>query len=321
MKKSTILTVILALMAMAGVGVQQTWAQAEKPFPTRQVNYMVCFDPGGQSDRAARVQQPLLEKILKQKVIVDYKIGGGGALGWRELSRARPDGYTIAGFNVPHIILQPLQQEVGYKTEQIIPVVIFQKTPLGLTVLKTSQYKTFKEFIAYAKKNPGKITIGGSGAFSGYHMAALLLEKKAGVKFTYVPFTGTAPQITAFLGGHIDAIMGNSDDLVVHRDKINVLAFATEKRFPGYPNVPTFKELKIDMVESIDRGVAVPPKTPAYIIKKLEDAFLKVARDPALQAEMKKQGFVPVAVGHEESKAYVAKMTARYKELTAGLKK
>ena len=113
MKKSTILTVILALMAMAGVGVQQTWAQAEKPFPTRQVNYMVCFDPGGQSDRAARVQQPLLEKILKQKVIVDYKIGGGGALGWRELSRARPDGYTIAGFNVPHIILQPLQQEVG----------------------------------------------------------------------------------------------------------------------------------------------------------------------------------------------------------------
>ena len=200
-------------------------------------------------------------------------------------------------------------------------MVIFQKTPLGLTVLKTSQYKTFKEFIAYAKKNPGKITIGGSGAFSGYHMAALLLEKKAGVKFTYVPFTGTAPQITAFLGGHIDAIMGNSDDLVVHRDKINVLAFATEKRFPGYPNVPTFKELKIDMVESIDRGVAVPPKTPAYIIKKLEDAFLKVARDPALQAEMKKQGFVPVAVGHEESKAYVAKMTARYKELTAGLKK
>ncbi len=321
MRKRMILACVFAAMIAAWIGVQQAGAQQEKPFPTRQINYMICFDPGGQSDRVARLQQPLLEKALKQKVIVDYKIGGGGALGWRELSRAKPDGYTVAGFNIPHIILQPLQQEVGYKTEQIVPVVIFQKTPLALAVLKTSPYKTFKEFIDHAKKNPGKVTIGGSGAFSGYHMAALRLEKLIGAKLTYVPFTGTAPQITAFLGGHIDAIVGTSDDLTIHRDKMRVFAFATDKRFSGFPDVPTFKELKMDLVEAVDRGVAVPPKTPDYIIRKLEAAYLEVAKSPEIQAEMKRQGFIPVAMGHDDSKAYLAKMTAIYKELTAGLKK
>jgi len=321
MRKSIISVVVMVTLVLAWAGLSQVGAQQEKPFPTRQVNYMICFDPGGQSDRVARLQQPLLEKALKQKVIIDYKVGGGGALGWRELTRAKPDGYTVAGFNIPHIILQPLQQEVGYKTEQIVPVVIFQKTPLSLAVLKTSPHKTYKEFIDHAKNNPGKVTVGGSGTFSGYHMAALRLEKLAGVKLTYVPFTGTAPQITAFLGGHIDAIIGTSDDLTIHRDKVRVFAFATDKRFSGFPDVPTFKELKIDLVEAVDRGVAVPPKTPDYIIKKLEAAYLDVAKSPEIQAEMKRQGFIPVAIGHEESKAYVAKMTAIYKELTAGLKK
>lgn len=307
------------LFALAFLGTPG-WGQ-EKPYPTRQITYTVCFDPGGQSDREARRYQPLLDKLLGQKVIVDYKVGGGGALGWRELTRAKPDGYSIAGFNVPHIILQPLQQEVGYKTEQIVPIAIFQRTPLALSVLNTSPYKTYKEFIEYAKKNPGAVTIGGSGSFSGYQMAVLKLEKLTGAKFTYVPFTGSAPQMTAFLGGHVNAVFGASDDLTRFKDKVRVLGFATDKRFSEFPDVPTLKELGVDMFEAVDRGIAVPPKTPDYIIKKLEAAFLDIARRPEIQAEMTKQGFIPVAIGHEESKAYIQRMTAIYKEITAGMKK
>jgi tripartite-type tricarboxylate transporter receptor subunit TctC len=321
MKKSLLALAVLSLVAGFLMASHEAWSQAEKAYPTRQITYMICFDPGGQSDRVARMQQPHLDKAFKQKVIIDYKVGGGGALGWRELTKAKPDGYTVAGFNIPHVILQPLQQEVGYKTEQIVPVVIFQRTPLGLAVLKTSPHKTYKDFIDYAKKNPGKVTIGGSGTFSGYHMAALRLEKLTGAKFTYVPFTGSAPQMTAFLGGHIDAVFGASDDLTIHKDKMRVFAFAMDKRFPEYPDVPTFKEINIDLEEAVDRGVAVPPNTPDYIIKKIEAAYLEVARLPAVQAEMKRQGFIPVAIGHEESVAYTKKMTALYKELTADLKK
>ena len=321
MGKKMIFSFAIIPTLIIGINLPQIWAQAEKPYPTKSINYLVTFDPGGQSDREARRQQPHLERILGQKVLIDYKVGGGGALGWRELVRSKPDGYLMAGINIPHIILQPLQQEVGYKTEQIVPVSFFQRTPLGLAVLNTSSFKTLQELLEYAKKNPGALTIGGSGTFSGHHMATLRLEKLGGIKFTYVPFTGAAPQIMAYLGGHVAAIFGNSDDLVKYKDKTRVLAFASDKRFPDYPESPTFKELGIDMVEAIDRGIAVPPGTPDYIIKKLATAFVEIANNSEIQTDMRKQGFVPLAMGHEESKAQLEKMTAIYKELAAGLKK
>jgi len=316
------LAAVLVVAVVLGFSFMQGQAPAqEKVFPTRQLTYLVCFDPGGQSDRGARLYQPHLDKVLGHKVIIDYKVGGGGALGWRELARTKPDGYTFAGFNIPHIILQPLQQDVGYKTEQIVPVMIFQRTPLGLAVLNTSPFKTMKDFLDHAKKNPGAVSIGGSGSFSGYHMATLRFEKLTGTKITYVPFTGSAPQMTAFLGGHITAIFGASDDLTIHKDKLRVLGFATNERFPGFPDAPTLKEQGVDMAEAVDRGVAVPPGTPDPIIKKLESAFLQVANMPEIRAEMTRQGFIPMAMGHAESKAYLEKMTALYKDLAAGIKK
>lgn len=321
--KSRRVTIVVSLCLaalLAGSGAGPAWSQ-EKTFPSRALTYMVCFDPGGQSDREARRQAPLLEKYLGQKVVIDYKIGGGGALGWRELTKARPDGHTFAGFNIPHVILQPLQQDVGYKTEQIIPVFIFHKTPLALAVLETSPYKTLKDVIEFARKNPGALTVGGSGSFSGYHMATLRFEKLIGAKLTYVPYTGAAPQMTSFLGGHVVAVFGASDDLTRYKDKVRILGFATEKRFPGFPNVPTLKEQGIDMVEGVDRGVAVPPNTPANAIKKLEAAFMSIASKPEFQEEQRKNGFIPLAIGHEEAKAYLKKMTALYKDLAAGLKK
>jgi tripartite-type tricarboxylate transporter receptor subunit TctC len=293
----------------------------DKAYPAKSITYLVTFDPGGQSDREARRQQPLLEKILGQKVVVDYKVGGGGALGWSELVRAQPDGYLMAGINIPHIILQPLQQQTGYATEQIVPVAIFQRTPLALAVLKTAPYKDIKEFLAAVKEKPGDISIGGSGTFSGHHVATLRLQKLAGTKFNYVPFTGAAPQITAFLGGHVNAVFGNSDDLVKHADSIRVLAVADESRFFGFPDTPTFKESGIDMVESIDRGIGLPPKTPDAVVRKLEAAFMQIAKDPAIQEQMKKEGFVPLSLGHEQSKAHIEKMTAVYKDIVKDIKK
>jgi tripartite-type tricarboxylate transporter receptor subunit TctC len=313
-------TILIMSLALA-VGLAEPGLAQDKPYPTKSITYLVTFDPGGQSDREARRQQPLLEKSLGQKVIVDYKVGGGGALGWSELVRSQPDGYLMAGINIPHIILQPLQQQTGYTTEQIVPVAIFQRTPLALAVLKTAPYKDIKEFLAAAKSKPGDISIGGSGTFSGHHVATLRLQKLAGTKFNYVPFTGAAPQITAFLGGHVNAIFGNSDDLVKHADSIRVLAVADDQRFFGFPDTPTFKESGIDMAESIDRGIGLPPKTPDAVVKKLEAAFLQIAKDPAIQEQMKKEGFVPLALGHQESKAHIEKMTAVYKDIVKDIKK
>jgi tripartite-type tricarboxylate transporter receptor subunit TctC len=308
---------VIALAALVALPAKAPAAD----YPTKQITYQITFDPGGQSDREARRQQPYLEKLLGQKVLIDYKVGGGGALGWRELTRAKPDGYFVSGFNIPHIILQPLQQEVGYKTEQIVPVAIFQRTPLALIVQQNSPFKTVQEFVEYGKKNPGSLTMGGTGPFSNHHMATLRLQKVSGAKLTYVPFTGSAPMMTAVLGGHVSGTFANSDDLVRFKDQIRVLGFCTDQRFPEFASVPTFKEMGLDIVLATDRGVAVPPGTPEPIIQKLESAFLEIAKNPEIQAEMKKQGFVPVAMGHKESKAYIEKTTAIFKELVADLKK
>lgn len=289
-------------------------------YPARQLTYLIPFDPGGQSDVEARRQQPHLSRILGQQVIIDYKVGGGGAIGWRELVKSKPDGYVFAGFNIPHTILQPLQQNVGYKTEQLVPVALFQRTPVGLAVPETSPYKTLKEFIEEAKKEPGKLTVGGSSFFSGPHFATMLFDKLAGIKLSYVPFTGAAPQITALLGGHTDAGMSFSNDLVRFKDKLRILAMATEERMAEFPDVPTFKELGFNIVEAVDRGVIVPPNTPKEVIAKLEAAFLEIARNPEIQAEMKKQGFVPLAMGAAETKAYLDKLTANYKTMFEEIK-
>lgn len=315
MMQRKLFTLSMALITLlSAFWVDGVIAQTQS-YPFRQLSYLIPFDPGGQSDVEARRQQPHLSRILGQQVIIDYKVGGGGALGWRELVKAKPDGYLFAGFNIPHVILQPLQQDVGYKTEQLLPVAIFQKTPVGLAVPINSPYKTLKDFIDAAQKEPGKLTVGGSSFFSGPHFAVMVLDKLANITLGYVPFTGSAPQITALLGGHTDAGMTFSNDLVRFKDKLQILALATEDRMSEFPNVPTFRELGYDIVEAVDRGVIVPPNTPKEIIKKLEDTFLEIAANPEIRAEMIKQGFVPVSMGAADSKAYLDKLTVQYRTL------
>lgn len=285
------------------------------------LTYLICFEPGGQSDIEARRQQPHLERLLGRKVVIDYKVGGGGALCWSELARSRPDGSVVAGINVPHIILQPLQQEAGYRTEQIEPVAFFQSTPLGLAVLASSPYRTLADLLEAAREKPGEISVGGSGTFTGHHVATARLERLAGVDLAYVPFNGAAPQMTAFLGGHVTAVFANSNDLTKYAGRIRVLALAAEERFRGLPDVPTFRELGIDLVERIDRGVGVPAGTPEPVIRELEAAFLRIAEDAAIRARMEEEGFVPLALGREESKRHIAALSEVYRTVAEDLRR
>jgi len=276
-------------------------------YPNKPITYQIPFGPGGQSDLEARRQQPLLEKELGVKIIIQYKPGGGGSIGWANLVKQKPDGYFISGINIPHIILQPLARgNAGYKTEQLKPIALFQATPIGLAVLNDSPFKTLEDLIAYAKKNPAAVICGGSGTWSGHHIAHLQFSKMAGIQMTYIPSKGAAKSVAAFLGGHVKALWANSNDLVQHADKIRVLAFGTKKPFPNMPSVPTFESLGYKLYASIDRGAGAPPGTPDKIIKVLEKAFLNIANNPDVKAQMKKDGFVPIAMGATESKAYIA---------------
>lgn len=303
----------LAAAAMVATAGCKGGSEADK-YPTKQITYLVVWDPGGQSDRAARQQQPMLEKALGQKVVIDYKVGGGGAVGWAEFVRSKPDGYNIVGTNLPTIVTQPMLQEVGYKTEQFLPVVDFQFTPLVLAVKKDSPYKNLKDFVEAAKKNPGKMSVGGVALWSITHIMALELQKQMGIQFQFVPHTGSASLVTNWLGGHVDAAIFYTDDMVRQKDQGRALGIAADKKFPGLEDSPLLKQEGFNFVGGVSRGVALPAGSPDYALKKLEKAFLDIAKDPKVIEEMKKEGFESRAMGSEEFKKEIEAQTKLYKE-------
>lgn len=290
--------------------------QQTSNYPEKPITYMIPFDPGGQSDIEARRQQPLLEEILGEKVNVTYKPGAGGAVGWTELVGKKPDGYYIAGINIPHIILQPLvKKDTGYKTEQIEPVAIFQSTVFGLAVHKDSGIKTMEDFVNKAKNAPGSMTIAGVGTYSAPHLAILQFEAEADIQLQHIPFTGAATQVKGFLGKDTDAIMANSNDLVNYKDEWTILAIGSPERFKPLPDVPTFIEHGYDMTPGVDRGIAVPPGTSQEVIQTLEKAFLQIANDPDIREKMLKEGFLPRAIGTKESKEFIKNQTPKFKKI------
>jgi len=306
--------VLAALLVVAGTAFGQ--------FPTKPLSYVIPFNPGGESDIFARAQQPLLEKILGQKVVISYKIGGGGALGWAELVKTKPDGYTFMGYNLPHIILQPLSlSNAGYKTNEIIPVYTFMSTPNILAVSANSPFKTLDDFVKFAKANPGAVTVGGSASASANEIGTVLFNKLAGIKTTYIPFTGSGDTIPALLGGHVTALMTYTTMGNQYEGQVRVLAVASEKRISSLPDVPTFRELGYDLVEGAYRGAAVPPGTPESVIKVLADAFEKVNKDPEFAKKMEATGFKLEFYGPRESEKLVADKVKVYTPLVNELGK
>ncbi len=302
-----IVVLALAFIAITALALPGSILAAE--YPSKPITYSIPFNPGGQSDLEARRQQPLLEKILDTKIVIQYKPGGGGSLGWSDLVQQRPDGYFVSAINIPHIILQPMARgDAGYTTEQIEPVAFFQATPIGLAVMKESPFQTLEDLVAHAQKNPGAVILTGSGTWSGHHVAHLEFQDLIDTQMTYIPQTGAAPAVAALLGGHAQGMWGNSNDLVQHADKVRVLAFATKEPFFAMPEVPTFMAKGYDLLASIDRGLGVPPGTPADRIAILEKAFLEIANNPEIIETMKKEGYVPLAMNAAESKAYIQEM-------------
>ncbi len=275
-------------------------------FPKGSINYWNPFNPGGEVDIAARAMQPYLEKNLGVPIVVNYFPGAGGALCWSKLAAAKPDGYTVGGFSIPHIILQPMfMKDVAFKTEDFVIVSIVEYTPIGLAVKKDFKVNTVREFIEYAKANPGKISCGGVGKFSGHHFATLQFMKLTGTNLNYATFTGTSQVQTAILGGHIDAAFTNSTVLVTSRDQIKVLAVGSPERMPQLPDVPTFKELDLEFYPRIARGVMVPKAVPREIQVRLEKAFLDTTSKPEFKVKMEQGGFVPQVMGIADSHKYL----------------
>ncbi len=297
-------TLVAALVALVGVAFAQ--------FPERAINYVIAFNAGGESDITARLQQAHLEEILGVNVNIVNRAGGGGAVAWSESQRSTdPDGYTVVGVNLPHIATQPMERtDTGFEADNFELIMWFQFTPNALLVRNDSPFQTLDELIAYAKENPGSVTLGGSGSNTANHIAVLQLEQLADIDLTYVPFTGTGPTVPALLGGHVTGLMSYSPMAVLQQDQVRTLAIASAERVSFLPDAPTFVEQGIDIVSGAHRGVAAPPGTPADVVEALADAFEEASR--RIAAEQEEMGFAMLYVRGDEADALIDEISEEY---------
>ena len=241
--KKLLLALSLALLAPVMLA-QSPSTGAGPACPEKNILYWQAFPPGGESDLSARHQQIVLKKKCAAiDTIIQYKAGAGGGLMWGQMNQLPADGLNIVGVNLPHIVFQPLEGQVQYKTQDIVPVFWFHFTPDILVVPEQSAIKNFADFIKAAKASPGALNLGGSGLNSANHAAHERMNAAFAVKTKYIPYKGTGDMATAVLGAQVDGAMTYSAFAINNKGRVRGLAIAMEKRHPLLPDVPTFKEL------------------------------------------------------------------------------
>lgn len=291
-------------------------AALAQPCPDKNLMYWQAFPPGGESDLSARHQQLVLKKKCPAiEAVVQYKPGAGGGLMWSSMNTLPADGTQVVGINLPHIVLQPIEGQVQYKTEDVTPVYWFHYTPDALVVPEQSPIRNFADFVKFAKDNPGKLNIGGSGLNSANHAAHERLAGAFGIKSTYVPFKGTGDMSMAVLGAHIDAAMTYTVFAINNKGKVRALAVAMDKRHPLLPDVPTFRELGVDWVDGAYRGIGVPKSTPPAVRRKLSDLWAALNADPEMKELAARNGFELVNVGVDPMDTFMKERTAVYTEV------
>jgi len=286
------------------------------PCPAANLMYWQAFPPGGESDLSARHQQVVLKKKCPAvDTVIQYKAGAGGALLWSQTNTLPADGLNVVGINLPHMVLQPMEGNVSYKTDDVTPVFWYHYTPDLLVVNEAGPIKTFADFIKAAKENPGKLNLGGSGLNSANHAAHERLDRDFGVRTTYVPYKGTGDLALAVLGGHIDGAMTYTPFAIANKGKVRPLAVAMETRHPLLPDVPTFKELGVDWVDGAFRGIGVPKSTPPEMRRKLSDLFAALNADAEMKELAAKVGFELVNVGVDGMDAFMRTRTRVYTDV------
>jgi tripartite-type tricarboxylate transporter receptor subunit TctC len=257
-------------------------------YPDRPIKLVVPWAAGGDTDNIFRPFAPLFQKQLGQTVVIANVGGASGTKGAKEVKDSPADGYTLyAVHDYIHSTYYAGVADVAYTDFE--PICLIASTASVLTASPKTPWTDWKGLLADAKARPGQISVGATLA-STSHFFPALIEKAAGIKFKYVSYEGLAPRMNAILGGHIDLTDSNMTQKgKVEAGQLKFIAIATEKRSPEMPNVPTLKELGVNVVYDVNRGIMVPKGTPADVQAKLESACAAAAKDPAFADSMKKQ--------------------------------
>jgi tripartite-type tricarboxylate transporter receptor subunit TctC len=292
-------------------------------YPVKPISMIVPFPPGGVADLTGRPTAIALEKILKQPVIPINRAGAGGAVGNAAVAKSAPDGYTILMALSSISVIPEAERLCGrtapYELNQFVPIALISADPTVLAVRSDTPYRSVKDVVEAARREPAKLSFSSSGVYGALHMPFAMFESAAGVKFLHVPYNGGGPAMTALVAGQVDMTAGGPSVIApqARAGKLRVLASWGSKRLASLPDVPTFKELGMDMEYFIWSGVFVPAGTPAAIVTTLRDAIRKAVQEPEFGATMEK---LQTPVAYLDAPEFARYWETDTKRLSAALK-
>ena len=294
MKNSLIVLLVFAIMLSAAGTVFAA-------YPERSVKIIIPWSVGGMTDVLTRPIAKWLEDYFDVPFVVENKPGGSGIIGSLLIENAVADGYVFGTTSMSTVSAQYVSP-VYPKIENVEPIAQAITIPATVTVNADSPWKTLEEYVSYAKANPGKIKNSNSGIGASAHISAIVFEDKAGIELNHIPYVAYAEAVVALLGGHVDSTNIPLPDVAPHIEagKLRMLAIASNERHPDFPDVPTLKELGIDMVMGNYSGFVAPKGITKEQIKVLEEGIGKALQDPEIRNFLIGAGFQPVYLNAEE---------------------
>ena len=286
------------MLAAAAAATPSAPALAADAFPSaRPITLIVPFPPGGPTDAMARRLAEKLREPLKQNVIVENRSGAGGNIGSEYVASAKPDGYTLlSGTSGPLAINVSLYKRQGYNPEtSFAPIIRLGHLPNILVVNPSVPATNAQELIAYAKKNPDKLSYASSGNGASSHLAGILFNKMAGTQIMHIPYKGTGPALNDLLGGQVS--MSFTDILTalpyIKAGKLRAIGLASAQRSEALPDLPTLSEQGLQGYDvSVFFGIVAPKDTPADVVNTLNQAFKTALSDPTIKQTLRSQGIV-----------------------------
>jgi tripartite-type tricarboxylate transporter receptor subunit TctC len=290
-------------------------------FPARPVTLVVPWPAGGTTDIGMRALASATEKYLKQKIITENRPGAAGVLGPQQVAQnAAADGYTVVQIPIT-VFRYPFMRKTTLAPENDFTYIIgVSGYTFGVVVKSDAPWKTFQEFLAYAKSNPGKINYGTPGAGTSLHLTMEQIAGAQGIKWTHVPFKGTAETTSALLGGHIDAVADATGwASLVNSGQFRLLVTWNATRSKNWPDVPTLKETGVNLISNSPFGIAGPKGMDPKVVQILHDAFKKGAEDPAYIESMARLDQEPAYMSSDQYRKFALEQLVEQKKLIEDL--
>ena len=292
-------------------------AYSAPAYPEKPIKIVVGFPAGGPLDQHARLLVDKLQSVLGQPIIVDYKPGAGGGVGAEIVAKSPADGYTLMLANTGVMVINgALYSKLPYNTlRDFVPIARTAQQPLALLVNNAVPAKTLPEFIAYTRKNPGKINYGSAGNGGISHIVPEMFKTATGLFMVHIPYRGSAPAFTDLIGGQVQFMAESIPQAANYhkQGKVRALAVTSKERNPALPDIPTVIESGIKGFDVVGfYGFLAPTGTPKDVVAKLSDAFKQVLANPDVRSRMVTQGADPAFMGSEEFGQFLAQQTPRW---------